>query len=449
MSSLTRIPLPARLLLVPVLLACSMARSAQPAPAGPKPHGTPALSARILDYLSPLLRRHDLSGIILFGGRDSIVFEQAFGDADAGRPNRPDTRFAIASVTKTFTAGATVIAVEEGLLDLDDTLDRFGFEFPRAGEIRIRHLLTHSSGLANPDYRAAFEERIDLARLVQRIVTQPLQFDPGTKHRYSNAGYNVLAAVIEAATGVTYEEFLASRILRPLGMASTGHDFDGTSASLARGHVPAPPPDWREPTPDTDLAFSFGSGSLYSTAPDLMRWARAIADERLFKWRELEWPYGWGRVEIGPHRGIEQTGATTGFMSSLLVFPDDGLFVIALYNQEVGAWIQVGRGLAAIALGERHDRLPDLEAVGPRGHLERYVGRYRSGGDELDVRARDGHLWVHSNGWPVGKYITPVSDTAFQVRSDMGTIRFRGGPEPAYSSVYWDFGESGTTYERH
>jgi CubicO group peptidase (beta-lactamase class C family) len=408
--------------------------------------------ARAVDaYLAPLLRTHEISGVLLIGNASGIRVARAYAMADyeRGIPNNLETVFRIGSVTKTFTAAATELLSEHGLLDLDDPLSRFLPDFPRAGEITIRQLLAHRSGVQNPDYLDSFGERIGIEALVRRIASKPLRFDPGSQNAYSSGGYNLLAGVIEKASGGTYHDFLLRQIAEPLGLTATGHPTEGTSG-LATGHVPGPPPAWMQPVPWSDITgFSLGSGSLYSSAPDLWSWGRAVAEERAGRWKDLPWPYGWGRVEIGEHRGIEQTGAVTGFMSNLLVFPDSDVIVVALHNLEYGAWSDFGRDLAALAMGESREASARSVpvAVSPTD-LRAHAGSYASGGTTLHVRLERDHLWLYGGEWPVGKYLAPLSESRFVPRSDTGEIRFSDPVDGRSPEFIWDFGTTATTFSR-
>jgi CubicO group peptidase (beta-lactamase class C family) len=405
-------------------------------------------------FLAPLVEADRLSGVVLIGSRDSIRFARAYGlaDRESGTPNSLATRFHIASLTKTFTSAAILRLADQGALALGDTLSRWSDEFGRGDEITVRHLLLHASGLRNPPYGESFERTIELPELVSAIAAQPLDFDPGTESRYSNAGYNVLAMIVEREGG-SYEGFLGREVFEPLGMTATGHARD--HRDVAAPYLPAPAPDvaWR--VPDSDVTgYTFGSGSLVSSAEDLWRWGAAVADERIVGWKDLEWPYGWGRLSVADATGIEQTGATNGYMSSLLVLPDADVVVVTLHNMELGGWVPLAQGLAALALGEAPAD-PGVTAVPvaadvPEGELDRYVGEYRSAQDvTFHVRRDDGHLRMYFDTWPIGKFLEFTGEAAAVPLGDGGRLRFdlpATGPASAFT---WSFGEGdGTVYER-
>jgi CubicO group peptidase (beta-lactamase class C family) len=395
-------------------------------------------------YFAPYVDSGDFRGVVLIARGDDVLLQRSFGTAPV------DAKFRIASLTKTFTAAAILMLRDEGKLSLDDALSRFVDDYPRGDEITIEHLLAHASGAANPDPLLAFAGEVELADLVADIAGRPLLFEPGSESRYSNAGYNLLAWVIERASGISYEDFLQSRIFEPLGMHDTGN-FIGVDRipGLVTGHTPGPDPARIVETPVPYASAWLGSGSLVSTAGDLLRWARAVGREELFSLDGLGWPYGWGKIETAGHHGIEQTGATIGFVSSLAVFPVDDTYVICLNNVEAGAWIRWNEDLALLAFGGAPETaaLP-VEVALSAAELERFVGSYRSDdGTMLHARNENG-LQLYWEDWPVGKYLTPIGEGRFYPRSDSGTIRFEPEGDGKPDRLVWQFGDGGRVYHR-
>lgn len=428
------------------LLALSLA-----APAGAQDDD---LGSKIEAYAAVLLQNHEFSGAFLVGTPDSVLTFRAYGQADyeAGIAVDPSTRFRIASLTKTFTAAAIAILADRGQLSLSDPLSFYLEDFAPAKRITIRQLLRHESGVADPDWQDAFSTSLTLDELVDRITAKPLLFEPGTDGRYSNAGYSLLAHVVEQASGVPYDTFLAREIFEPLEMRDTRMVRDPASDPRhAVGYIPTPGPAWVAHPRLPDIGFSIGSGSLSSTIEDLYRWGVAIHRNRLFDIDAQiasDWPYGWGKIEVGDQRGIEQTGALQGYMSSLAVF-DDGTIVVMLMNLENGRWVRLARDVAAIVYDQPYERVERRRAMMlPADRLERYTGHYESEDRFMDVRARDGWLWLYSDGWPVGKYLLPVSEREFEIPADYGRIRFAGLDGGSFASMIWDFGESAITYRR-
>ena len=130
------------------------------------------VAERVNRFIAPLLENGDLSGAILIGTPDSILFLATYGMADyeRGNPNTPDTRFLTASVTKTLTAAAIALLQEEGALSFQDSLSRFIPDCPHGNEIMIEHLLAHMSGADNPDYLDPSGSRLRRS-MVMRLPT--------------------------------------------------------------------------------------------------------------------------------------------------------------------------------------------------------------------------------------------------------------------------------------
>ena len=303
--------------------------------------------------------------------------------------------------------------------------------------------------MAIPDYKRSFDEQIDLRELVRRIASEPTLFEPGTDGRYSNAGFNVLARVIEVASGVSYTDFLRQTIWEPLGMNATGQDARGPREAL--GYLPGPPPIGLVEAPRGDFGFSIGSGSVYSTIGDLHRWARAIHRETLFSRSSLGYPYGWGRLGENRDEGLEQSGLTTGYATSLFVWFPDSLYTAILGNVEYGRWTSIPRDIARLVRGEEVE-VPAIRRVGEiaSGALERYAGFYTHDERRILIRTEDGHLWLYSDDWPVPKYLSPTPRAGeFEVRSDFGRIVFQPADHAPASALHWVFGpDSRSTYAR-
>jgi beta-lactamase family protein len=203
------------------------------------------LAAAVDAYMEPLVRSHDFAGAVLVARGDRVLFERGYGlaNAELGVPNSPTTVFRIASLTKTFTAAAIVMLAERGVIHYDDSIATYLPGYPNGSRITIRHLLLHAAGVANPPYEEIVTRRLTLPQLIDQFRDRPLLFAPGTESRYSNAGYVLLAAAIERASGMSYGEFIRRNITEPLGLVSTFPDpQEGLVLQRASGYVPGPPP---------------------------------------------------------------------------------------------------------------------------------------------------------------------------------------------------------------
>ncbi|MFL5593658.1 MAG: serine hydrolase domain-containing protein [Gemmatimonadaceae bacterium] len=281
-----------------------------------------AQSPARLDSLVRVQSDSGFSGVVLVARKGSVILEKAYSPR-SGRRLSVNSAFNIGSITKGFTAAAILRLRSQHRLSFSDPISRF---FPHAPEqkrdITIFHLLTHTSGLAGNSAGAGIVRR-DGA--VVAILTQRLEYPPGTHYDYIDDDYELLAAIIEIVTGSTWEKYVTEELLQPARMRSTG--FQGG--------------DWGHK----------GANGMRSTARDLYRWVTAIHDARLFgltESRELESAlmhvrseppfeihYGYGtRVYIRGGRVAEvmHSGMGDGRNSGIARVLADGTVVIVLSN---------------------------------------------------------------------------------------------------------------------
>jgi D-alanyl-D-alanine carboxypeptidase len=292
----------------------------------------------------------------------SVVFAKGYGFADLASktPVTPDTRFAIGSITKQFTAACALLLAEQGKLSLDDKLAKYVPGMPNADQITLRMLLNQISGLHNyPNTREHDWPRsgtIAPEKIIDILKTDKPDFAPGEKWKYSNTNYAVLAYIVARVSGMTYGEFLQKNIFAPLGMASSGNGFAAQSGTAtpyewrrsmfpAEGRAPAYDPA----DPVVSLDLSYGAGSVVSTPQDLARWDAALMAGKLLNADLMRtmWtagtlpngarvPYAMGFVpaEMGGHREVWHNGYTpkAGGYGYNAIFPDDGLAVVVLSN---------------------------------------------------------------------------------------------------------------------
>jgi CubicO group peptidase (beta-lactamase class C family) len=280
-----------------------------------------ALARRVDEYFADAVQGGDFSGSVLIARGNSVWLRKGYGLAsiELDVAATPATRYMIASLTKTLTAAAIVRLRDQGKLALEDTLARFLPDFPHAARVTIAQLLGHASGVQNPDYKAMFGRQISLDELVADIGRQPLLFAPGSDSRYSNAGYTLLAAVIEKVTGKTYGAALRDLVLDPAGMSASGDGSDGAAVpGLATPYVAGPGPQ-RARVAEGNYSADVGGGSAYSTVEDLLRWARAIQTDKLFRLGSLPYAYGWGQRTLAGSRWLEQSGLLDGWVSNIYV----------------------------------------------------------------------------------------------------------------------------------
>ncbi len=304
-----------------------------------------------------LSRLHDFglfNGVVLAADGDDIIYHEAFGTAsfEWDIPNTTDTRFKIASITKSFTANLVLCLVEADKLALDDVITDFLPDYPAGpgNRITIEQLLVQTAGI--PDYLELpgfLEEKAihehDRYEFVKHFSELELEFEPGTDWNYGNSGYYLLGLIIEQASGLTYEEALQKYILEPAGLEDTGYAATGKIIErLAEGYERTPAGYERAPFFHSSAGFS--AGMMYSTAKDLFKWTRALFDGLLLEDQEYlqnmvtpqKEDYGYG-VFIGSQRigskndlVVSHSGNIHGFSSQLTYFAFSDYTLIILDN---------------------------------------------------------------------------------------------------------------------
>ncbi|WP_327108673.1 serine hydrolase domain-containing protein [Nonomuraea glycinis] len=261
------------------------------------------------------------------------------GRTAAGEPLTADTIAYTASLSKQITAACAALLVRQGKLDTESIMAQWMPELPTwAGTVRVRHLISHTSGLPEGiEFDDLHRAKLDhtsagvihaLARLDHLVST------PGTEHRYCNAGYICLAAIIERAASRPLPDFAREHVFTPLGM---------TSSQYWSGPAPHPPGavplDSHYPAP-----LSIGDGGVWSTAPDLIRWNQALERDELRVSALLQTPghlddgtqldYAWalGVREHAGQRIYRHGGSWAGLNAQLVRLADQraGFVIIAL-----------------------------------------------------------------------------------------------------------------------
>ena len=383
---------------------------------------------RYLDRLAAF----GFSGQVLIAEHGKIVLDESRGLADAARgiAVTSHTRFPVASLTKQFTALAVLDLERSGRLSLADTLGRFFPDVPAdKSSITVEQLLTHTSGLR----REAQSDTLGRDAAVRRILASPLRQPPGRAFSYSNAGYELLAAIVERASGESYDRSVSRRVFGPAGMHESGFLDEspargapfasGTCDGLSTGLPRDPAPGWK----------GTGSGSAYSTTTDLLRWHRALLEghivpdgvrrrmmtPRVETGEGTRYGYGWFVASPGTDSMLVfHGGDARGFHSELRWYPrEDQLFII-LTNQDVfdidgGAVAKrlIVRGLRRILLGAPADAVPEATPLAA-ADLASLVGTYDLGdGDRLELAIAGGNLRAEASGSRAARALLPASDT--------------------------------------
>jgi CubicO group peptidase (beta-lactamase class C family) len=379
-------------------LALIVSAPALSAAQSPAPDTDRARVARRADEYLSRLTSFGFAGSVLLATGNQIVFEKAYGMADRARgvPNTTATVFDTGSIAKQFTAAAVLKLEMLGKLKTSDPIGKYLPGVPADKQaVTIHNLLTHTSGvIASPGFLAndTFEDRD--AR-VKQILGAPLRFKPGESFEYSNAGYNLAAAIVEIASGQSYQQFLYEQLFRPAGMTSTGFNMPGFAVpgwekqTIARLYAGSE--DNGVPFGNTRVKwFLMGPGGILTTPGDLFRWHLALEGDAILSPEAKrkyytpvlnDYAYGWG-IRKGPYGSeIEHDGGTTMGTGALLRrFVDAGVTLAFALNGDGDKFLPiVGHNMSKIAFGREVAMPPAVLATLPAGAAKN-EGRYTLNG---------------------------------------------------------------------
>lgn len=357
-------------------------------------------------------------GAVLVAQRDTVLLHDAYGIANplSGRENTTNTAFSTGSVTKQFTAAAIMLLAQDFIVTPDASIDYYFSDVPADKQgITIHHLLTHTAGLA-PAY-GPDNEPVGRHEYVRRVLSEPLIAPVGDRYEYSNAGYSLLAAIIEVVSAMDYETFLREKFFKQSWMRLTGlHQPVWREEELAHSHnakLGYPTPADR-PEQSWNLT---GNGGILSTPGDMFRWFRflqsdkALNDESrrlLFtphvkEYADADSYYGYGWVIQESRTGdtvIWHNGGAMphGWSCAVYYYKEaDALFIVfsnAPFNGRLPV-DNIAVNLSAILFGDRSLTLPPAVMTSfDLATLDGYAGVYESNDGDFIVTSGTDRLLV-------------------------------------------------------
>lgn len=316
-------------------------------------------------YLDKLAKSGKFSGTVLLAKHDKILFKGAYGLASERYkvPNKIDTKFNLGSMNKMFTAVAVAQLVEKKKLSYEDLvgkyLDSSWVQPETAQKVKIKHLLSHTSGLGNFFNKKFWES----SRLLYRGIDEwkPLvnddkpKFEPGTKWSYSNTGMFLLGPIIAKASGQGYYDYIRENLYKPAGMINSGcFDNDRPVPNLAIGYEKKYTDEgfyWRNNIFDHTVKGGPAGGG-FSTVEDLFHFARALLDGKLVSKETVEllttpkpelnspgYGYGFTIVKRGNDTAVGHGGGFTGISSILQIFKKSGYIYAIMSNHSNGIYL--------------------------------------------------------------------------------------------------------------
>lgn len=306
---------------------------------------------------------------------DELVWAKGFGLADVENqvPAQANTVYRIASISKPMAATAVMQLVEQGRVNIDDPIQEYVSYFPQKPlEIAVRNVMSHTSGVRHykpgemdmKDHFHSVEEAIEIFK------ADPLLFTPGTLYSYSSYAYNLLAGVVETASGLTFEAYMKEHVWGPAGMTVTHLEHQGEIVPhRARQYVKAGPNGAVENAPFADLSIKWAGGGIISTAEDLARFHIALNTGKLLQPETLEEMYtpfkladgnetnyglGWQIYKDDQgRRWINHGGGATGGSTYLLRQPESKLAVAIMCNvQNAGDRLELALKIIEAATAE-------------------------------------------------------------------------------------------------
>lgn len=394
------------------------------------------LDAHVLGYVA----QDKFAGSVLVARDGKPILERGYGPANRewDIPNTPDTKFRLGSITKQFTATLILQLEQKGKLAVTDPISKYVPDSPAAWEkVTIHHLLSHTSGIPSftgfPEYEKTKTLPSPVSETIARFRGKPLEFEPGSKWKYSNSGYILLGFIIEKVSGKPYAEVLRESILDPLGMKDSGYDMaNPVLRHRASGYSPTDK-GWRN-AEYIDMTIPQAAGAMYSTVGDLLKWDQALYTDRLlpaaarnkmFTPGLNDYAYGWAVEKQGTHARIGHGGGIEGFNTFIARYPDDKVTVIVLSNHSGPTPGRLAAELARITFGEA------VEA--PRAHSEvkidpavfdAYAGRYELAPDFVLRFWRGGEtFWTQATGQGKAQ-IFPESEVKFFLKVTDAQVTF-------------------------
>lgn len=284
-----------------------------------------------------------------------ILFRKAYGMADMEHEValQPDMTLRLGSITKQFTAAAIMLLADQGKLSISDDINKYLPDYPtRGATITLENLLTHTSGIRSytemRKHAEIMRDDMTVQQMIDFFKDERLEFQPGERFSYSNSGYFLLGAIIEKVSGMPYAEFMEKHIFEPLHMEHTAYDRNQpTVPQPVKGYTATR--NGFEPAPLISMTQPYAAGALRSNVDDLALWNDAISTGKLLSsesWKRMftssmlnsgastGYGYGWFIRKMNGVEVFEHGGLIPGFSADMLRFPQEGIFIAILTNDD-------------------------------------------------------------------------------------------------------------------
>jgi D-alanyl-D-alanine carboxypeptidase len=351
--------------------------------------------AKLDQFFDRLAEKNKAMGSLTIAKDGNVIYTRAIGYSQINetekKPLTPANRFRIGSITKMYTATMILQLVEERKLTLTDTLDKFFPQVPNAKKITIAQILAHRSGIPNVRRDRTSQPNVNTTPITKDeklalIVKAAPDFEPDTKHSYSNSGYFLLGLILERLTGEPYGEALEERISSKIGLkdtyVATGNIDVNKNEALTYINTGS---DWKQ-GPETHPSILFGAGAIVSTPNDMAKFVQALFDAKLISQESLN---QMKTIRDGDGLGMEpftfagktfygHTGGGDNYGSWLAYEPEEKLAVAYTTNAKVHPVRDIVSGVIDIYYNKPF-QLPTFETIAVSQEvLDKYVGVYSS-----------------------------------------------------------------------
>ena len=339
----------------------------------------------------------DPGAIVLIAKDGKAIYRKAFGSAnlELDVPLKPEHVMELGSLTKQFTAGAILMLMEEGKLSLQDPLSKYIPDYPNGEKITLHHLLNHTSGVKNftsiPGFQSLLTKDMTPSEIITFFRDEPLDFTPGENYQYSNSGYILLGHIIEKVSEMTYEDFIETKIFKPLGMKSSRYGSKKeVIPNRASGYKPDPTGAGNINALGGSMTIPYASGALMSTVDDMLLWNQAWRNNTLisekskqlaFKATTLNngktsyYGYGWGVSKLYGIPTVEHSGRISGYFSFGIYLPEKNIYTIILTNNDGQSPVNIALDATATVLGKPISTSKNSVSL-PENSLKQWTGAY-------------------------------------------------------------------------
>ena len=393
-------------------------------------------------------------GFLRWGDQEPKQWIEAFGYSDLENqvPAKPETAYRLGSVSKPLTAAAVLLLVEQGKMDLDAEIQTYVPYFPKKKwPVTVRQLLGHLGGIShykNYEKEGRIKEHKNTREAIAIFESFDLVAEPGTKYSYSSYGYNLLAAAVEGASGIPFGQFMKQNVWGPLDMKATRlDDPSDLIPNRARGYRLL---NGRIANSEfVDISSRLGGGGTRSTVPDMLRFAQAVATQKLLSkqstdvtftsmttrdGRYIDYSAGWRTDPANGHFFLRHSGSQQETATILYCFPELRLAIAAAVNQEDAGATVFARRLFELMSGERigvtayvpahKNEYRAMQATFESGmsYFERYKGAMSSDPAELQKAFDYFHQSLNGSPEPAKKIADGSQPVAGQPFTKIGSF---------------------------